>query len=714
VPGIRNQPGIGWLVLITSALIAAPRVAAARDAPQQKRPVTVADSIEIATLASPDYFLGGPAVGHVARFSPNGSRFVIVLRKANLARNTNDFSILLYRTASVFDSPNPRVLLTMSSSTNDDAIKNVKWLSDNRTILFLGQTLGGKSVVFSLDTPKGRLTKLTSTSRSVSNYDASDDGRIIVFTSVPSRERSGSNSARRSAREVVVQNQGLLDLVAGPCSDAPQRAQLFFQLAGKQPMSVPIGDQPREDYQTNPISISPDGHYALIDVYVREIPAAWLSYRNHELQKFVREKREGEASPLRRFVLLDTRTGSLSPLLDAPMKDFRPPIWSSDSSSVLLQGTYLPSDMGQAMTGEAGEEQEYDVEVTLPSKRLRIVCGRGSIKSVSRDQRLLRVSVDENVNSPPKIYTYSLKTGRKKLLLDLNPHLAQLDLGRVEVIRWKDAEGRESEGGLYLPPSYQSGRRYPLVIQTHGFTPDRFSMDGRFEWSSAFAARPLSAKGILVLQSPMFADSTVEEGPRELARYLGAINYLDQRGLVDKNRVGIVGFSRTVFEVAYALTHSQFRFAAASLIDGIDGGYFQYIAFGPRDNGFVNGADPFGKGLTLWLRRSPGFNLDKVTTPVRILALGPWSLISSWEWFSGLTILNRPVDFVYLPRAAHMVVRPEERLTAEQDLVDWFCFWLKGEESTDERRSDEYVRWRKLRELLDHEPDRGSEIQLPQ
>jgi dipeptidyl aminopeptidase/acylaminoacyl peptidase len=224
-------------------------------------------------------------------------------------------------------------------------------------------------------------------------------------------------------------------------------------------------------------------------------------------------------------------------------------------------------------------------------------------------------------------------------------------------------------------------------------------MDGRLEWSSAFAARPLAGKDILVLQSPMFADSTVEEGPHEQARYLGAINYLDQRGLIDKNRVGIVGFSRTVFEVAYALTHSQFRFAAASLVDGVDGGYFQYIAFGPRDNGFVNGADPFGDGLTLWFRRSPGFNLDKVTTPVRILALGPWSVIGSWEWFSGLTLINRPVDFVYLPDASHLVVKPRERFVAQQTLVDWFSFWLKGEEDPDHAKAQQYARWRELRKL---------------
>ena len=699
MPGTRTCHRARCAVLIASALIAVPRLGAAQDAPQRKRPVTVEGSIEITTLANPDYFVGRPSVGQVARFSPDGSRFIIVLKKANLARNTNDFSVLLYRTARIFDSPKPRVLLTMSSVTNDDAIKNVKWLSDNQTILFLGQTFGGKSAVFSLDTLKGQLTKLTPDSRSVSNYDAGDKGRTIVFTSEPSRNRSENDAVQHSAREVVIQNQSLLDLVAGPCSDALQDSQLFFQVAGKQPVLVPLLDQPREDYQTNPISTSPDGRYALIDVYVREIPAAWLGYKNRELQKFVREKREGEASRLRRFLLLDARTGSLSLLLDAPMKSFSPPTWSSDSNSVFLQGTYLPSGIGYALTGETGEEQAYDVEVTVPSKSLRVVSGPESSIFGSTDQHPVRLSVDEDVNSPPVIHAYNPRTGRKKLLLDLNPQLAQLDLGRVEVIRWKDAEGRESEGGLYLPPGYQPGRRYPLVIQTHGFAADRFSMDGRLEWSSAFAARPLAGKDILVLQSPMFADSTVEEGPHEQARYLGAINYLDQRGLIDKNRVGIVGFSRTVFEVAYALTHSQFRFAAASLVDGVDGGYFQYIAFGPRDNGFVNGADPFGDGLTLWFRRSPGFNLDKVTTPVRILALGPWSVIGSWEWFSGLTLINRPVDFVYLPDASHLVVKPRERFVAQQTLVDWFSFWLKGEEDPDHAKAQQYARWRELRKL---------------
>jgi len=30
--------------------------------------------------------------------------------------------------------------------------------------------------------------------------------------------------------------------------------------------------------------------------------------------------------------------------------------------------------------------------------------------------------------------------------------------------------------------------------------------------------------------------------------------------------------------------------------------------------------------------------------------------------------------------------------------VDWYCFWLKGEEDPDPAKSEQYRRWRKLRE----------------
>src|SRR6202011_2223779 len=155
--------------------------------------------------------------------------------------------------------------------------------------------------------------------------------------------------------------------------------------------------------------------------------------------------------------------------------------------------------------------------------------------------------------------------------------------------------------------------------------PDRFWMDGPF--STAYAARPLAAKGFVVLQvddENWKRLGTSQEVQEAVAVYEGGIDHLDGLGLIDRARVGIIGFSRSGLFVQYALTHSNDRFAAAALADISDAGYFLYLALlnlsseGATDSERINGGVPFGDGLASWIKNSPGFNLDKVTTPIRM------------------------------------------------------------------------------------------------
>ena len=165
----------------------------------------------------------------------------------------------------------------------------------------------------------------------------------------------------------------------------------------------------------------------------------------------------------------------------------------------------------------------------------------------------LTVTLEEDYNTPPKIFVESSESHRKAVLMDLNPQFSHLKFGQVEAVTWKATDGHEVVGGLYYPPDYESGKRYPLVIQTHGFQKDKFWIDG--PWSSAFAAQPLAAKEIVILQVGSAVDPienvkyrhTPDEAPQQMAAYEGAIDYLEGRGLIDRNRVGIIGFSRTVY-----------------------------------------------------------------------------------------------------------------------------------------------------------------------
>src|SRR5262249_48205342 len=140
-----------------------------------------------------------------------------------------------------------------------------------------------------------------------------------------------------------------------------------------------------------------------------------------------------------------------------------------------------------------------------------------------------------------------------------------------------------------------------------------------------------------------------------------------------------------------------------TIADGIDAGYFQYLAMPNGSSStfeLLNGGPPYGSTLPLWFKDSPEFNLDKVEAPIRIEAHGLWSVLEGWGWFSSLSHIGKPVDFIYLPNnAAHILERPWERMVSQGGDVDWFCFWLKGEEDPDPAKAEQYKRWRELRKL---------------
>jgi dipeptidyl aminopeptidase/acylaminoacyl peptidase len=289
--------------------------------------------------------------------------------------------------------------------------------------------------------------------------------------------------------------------------------------------------------------------------------------------------------------------------------------------------------------------------------------------------------------------------------MDPNPQLQEIAFGKVEEIQFTGAAQKEVRAGLYFPVGYVPGKKYPLVVQTNGFDPKSFWIEGSF--TTAFAAQALAGRGFLVLQVPDVHDwdVTPDEGPNMAETLERAIEYVDRLGILDRDRVGIIGFSRTGLYVHYLLTHSKVRFAAAVIADGSDGGYSQYLQFlsshqfTASDSEALNGGMPFGSGLLYWLRRSPEFSLDLVNTPVMLQVSSPQILPTMWAPFVGLRRLGKPVELLYFPAGTHIMQKPWDRLASQGGSVDWFAFWLKGEEDPVLSKKDKYHRWRELRSL---------------
>ena len=679
---------------------------------ESKKPITVDSAIELTRLADPSYFSSSNSTGRVAQFSPDGNRFVIVLRRGIVAENVNEYSIHLFTTKTVFSTRPGRVVLTMKSSSNRPAIKQWKWLGDSRTLLFIGETPGHVSQIYAFDTVSKQLTELTHHPTAITCFTTSKDGKQIVFFAEPRR-------SEHSPGPINISDQRLDNLLMGKRKSNPDRLELFTLARGGSPFRIatPI------DWYEDTLSMSSDGRYAVVaaQVKVGDLPSEWSKYEypgyyKAEIATYFHSKNKDTPTAFTRYFVLDTLNRTISPIWGGPTIGFAPLAWSAVGHSLFLKGTYLPINRENGPNRKERVRTSYDVEISIPRGEWRVIADHDWPTEEVVDQ--LCVRLQEDINTPPEIFVETTDGRKNKLLLDLNPQLRKLALGKVETVTWM-VHGIEVNGGLYYPPDYVPGRKYPLVIQTHGYVPTQFSMDGRSEWSSSFAARPLAAQGMLVLQVFSFkntADHDFVATDRSLGMtaqqsyaifdslsYDAAIDELAKRGMVDETRIGISGFSRTVWFVAYTLTHSTHGYRAAIQTDGIDGGYFQYIAFKADELVLDNGGlPPFGAdGLARWLKESPGFNLDKVGTPIRLVALDLPGILEAWEWFAGLQLQGKPVDFVALPDGTHLLERASDRKIAMQGVVDWFGFWLQGYKRPNPEDPDQYKRWEHLRELRD-------------
>jgi len=81
------------------------------------------------------------------------------------------------------------------------------------------------------------------------------------------------------------------------------------------------------------------------------------------------------------------------------------------------------------------------------------------------------------------------------------------------------------------------------------------------------------------------------------------------------------------------------------------------------------------------------------------------SLLSDWEWHVLLTRMERPAELVFIEDGTHTLVKPWDRMVSSGGNVDWFRFWLKGEEDPAPEKSEQYARWREFRKQQCQNPD---------
>jgi dipeptidyl aminopeptidase/acylaminoacyl peptidase len=725
-------------------------------AQQTRPPFTVADEIGLTLFSDPN---GGAPEVH---FSPDGNYFVVYSERGHLDLDRVEDSLRFYRSQDVEDflnrpdgsqRPSP-VWVVNRSEKQGPIINGWRWLADSSGVAFLERMGDDSRRLVLADVRRKTIEPLTSTMGTVNDFDIRDQ-RHYVYTSpnrTPERKASDEHQVAivgtgRDIWQLLSPNPSKLTLFGN-------RNYLWAVMNGRRFQVKHDGEPIAPD---GSLALAPDGSSLVTKLLSSEVPSSWETLYPPPYASDPHRVQAGK--PLHQYYLVDLQTGSVRDLTGAPVSNeaglwadvLAGPSWSNDGQAILLPGTFLSSrdhipsrpciavvdlpfyarSCVEGLKGrtDTGVEEGYHM---IPGARFADGDKQGvMVISINRTDSSLgtteylrtadgtwqlakqskgvpevwhdgfKVIVEQGLDEPPLLIATNKETLR--VIWDPNPQLKNFELGEARVYTWREKERRDWRGALYKPSNYELGQRYPLVIQTHGFGDATRGFRPSGIYPAGFAARALAAVGILVLQVDEHCPVlTPDEGPCAASGYEAAANQLVSEGLVDPERIGIIGFSRTCFYVMETLTTGSIHLRAASITDGVMEDYFQYMLrpelLAKEANPMI-GAPPFGKGLQQWLKRSPGFNLDKITTPLLVVAEGSGSLLTMWAPYAGLHYLHKPVDLIMLNTDEHVLTNPAVRLASQGSSVDWFRFWLQDYEDPDPAKAEQYKRWRELRKL---------------
>ena len=330
----------------------------------------------------------------------------------------------------------------------------------------------------------------------------------------------------------------------------------------------------------------------------------------------------------------------------------------------------------------------FDADLAHKFQRLSAQFEKQTLDILDTDTSLnhwiVKVSTDVDAGS---IYYYDAETNHITLLSDLNPKLKSMALQPKEPITFQARDGLTLQGYLTYP---LGGKRngLPVVALVHDGPNRRESMD--FDAEAQFLAN----RGYLVFQlnyrgssgygKQFWAAGFKEWGGKIQSDIIDGVTWLIHQGIVDKNRVGIMGAGFGGYSALHAATYNSSFYKCAISMSGYTNLFTYFKEIPPYQQPYVRLfhniiGDPV-READMFKAISPVFHADKVGIPVLFVQGGRdrfSSLTDANQFVQKVKNNNTPIRYIYREDEGRRFRSEENMITYYQEVEDFLAKYLK-------------------------------------
>lgn len=306
------------------------------------------------------------------------------------------------------------------------------------------------------------------------------------------------------------------------------------------------------------------------------------------------------------------------------------------------------------------------------------------------NNELIALQEDEKTAAVPYWYQLNTMPQKPNASIGINKQQAEYNWMTSEIVTWKAYTGKTTEGVLYKPEDFDPKKKYPMIVyfyernnQTlHNYlppapTPSRLNIP-------FFVSR-----GYLVFVPDIWYKRG-EPGQSAYDYIVSGTKALIQKGFVDSTKIGLQGQSWGGYQIAYLITRTNLYAAAwagAPVVNMTSA--YGGIRWGPGiSRQFQYEKTQSRIGATLWerqdlyLKNSPLFHLNKVTTPITIMSNDaddavPW--YQGIEMFTAMKRLNKKIWLLVYNNEAHNLIERRNRKDIQIREQQFFDHYLKNE-----------------------------------
>ena len=330
---------------------------------------------------------------------------------------------------------------------------------------------------------------------------------------------------------------------------------------------------------------------------------------------------------------------------------------------------------------------ENDKEIALPT----IEGGSISSVSISKSEKLARFTVSTSA-SPSNIYVYNFESGDlKKLTNTLNPDINPDDLVEGKVVRYASFDGLEIPAIYYQPKIASKKHKVPGLVWVHGGPGGQSRLDYfaliQYLTNHGYAILAVNNRGSSGYGKTFNHLDDKNHGDKDLKDCVAGKDFFASTGVIDMDRVGIIGGSYGGYMTMAALTFEPDAFNVGVNIFGVTNWIRTLRSIPPyweshRKSLYDEMGDPNTADSVRLYNISPLFHSQNVTKPLLVLQ-GANDVrvlqVESDEIVAGVKANGVPVEYIIFDDEGHGFLKKENEIEGYGKVKVFLDQYLKGE-----------------------------------